>query len=129
MTAQSMSLGEFVKQLTVRMHNSNVPMPFKDERPWHTLLYRLKRSNIEPKPIFLSNLQFDWDGPYPRSRDLSDYIHGLHFTGCVSATNPSYEEIELDEQLEKIWSSEKLDNDMMLFMDKVIDIVKKEFPV
>lgn len=129
MTAQTMSLGEFVKQLAVRMHNSKVPMPLKDERPWHVLLYELKTSEIQPKPVFLSNLQFDWDGPYPRSRDLSDYIHGLHFTGCVSAANPSYDAISLDENLEKVWSSEKLDDEVSMFMAKAMDIVKREFAV
>lgn len=129
MTAQSMSLGEFVKQLAVRMHNSKVPMPLKDERPWHKLLYGLKTSDIQPRPAFLSDLQFDWDGPYPRSRDLSDYIHGLHFTGCVSAANPSYDEISLDEKVEKLWSAEALDNEMSNFMNKVMDIVPKEFSI
>lgn len=129
MTAQDMSLGEFVKQLTVRMHNSEVAMPFKDERPWHVVLYKLAVSDIGPKPEFLKDLQFDWDGPYPRSRDLSDYLHGLHFTGCVSAANPSYDVITLDEGLEKIWSSEKLDRKISEFMDQVMNIAKEEFKV
>jgi hypothetical protein len=129
MTTETMSLGEFVKQLAVRMHNSGLPMPLKDERPWHTLLYQLKASKVEPKPTFLGDLQFDWDGPYPRSRDLADYIHGLHLTGCVSAANPSYDEITLDEKLEKVWSSDRLDPAMRQFMDGVMDIAKKEFAI
>lgn len=129
MTTKDMSLGEFVKQLTVRMNDSKIEMPFKDEKPWHTLLYELKVSGIKPKPEFLANLQFDWDGPYPRSRDLSDYLHGLHFTGCVSAANPSYDVITLDEGLAKIWSSEKLDEELDTFMNQVLHIAKKEFAV
>jgi len=39
MTSNDISLGEFVKQLTVRIRDSKVPMPFKDEEPWHLLFY------------------------------------------------------------------------------------------
>lgn len=129
MTAQSMSLGEFVKQLAVRMHGSEIAMPFKDERPWHVLIYDLTVSELKQKPEFLSKLQFDWDGPYPRSRDLSDYLHGLHFTGCVSAANPSYDQISLDDDLAKLWSSEGDDMEVKQFMDEVMNIAKKEFAV
>lgn len=129
MTTESMSLGEFVKQLAVRMHSAKIPMPFKDERPWHVLVYGLAASGMKPKPTFLTKLQFDWDGPYPRSRDLSDYLHGLHFTGCVSAANPSYDEITLDEDLAKLWSSLAASKEVNHFMDEVMNIAKKEFSV
>jgi len=129
MTTEDMSLGEFVKQFAVRMHNSEVEMPFKDERPWHALLYDLSTSSINPKPAFLEKLQFDWDGPYPRSRDLSDYLHGLHFTGCVSAGNPSYDQITLDSDLAKLWSTQNSAGDVSTFMDKVMTIAQKEFAI
>jgi hypothetical protein len=129
MTTHDMSLGEFVKQLTARMHQSKMTMPFKDEKPWHVLLYDLATSNLEPRPEFLSKLQFDWDGPYPRSRDLSDYLHGLHFTGCVSASNPSYDEITLDDDLAEIWSSLEVTEDVKHFMDQVMNLAEKEFAV
>jgi hypothetical protein len=124
---RTMSLGEFVKQLTVRMNGDQMEMPFKDERPWHSLLYELSISKVEPKPDFLNRLQFDWDGPYPRSRDLSDYIHGLHFTGCVSAANPSYDQITLDPEVAKLWAQEADGLDVRYFMDEVMTIAKKEF--
>lgn len=129
MTAENMSLGEFVKQLTVRMRNSDIKMPFKDERPWHVLLYDLTLSDLAPKPKFLGKLQFDWDGPYPRSRDLSDYLHGLHFTGCVSAANPSYGQITLDEDLAKVWAGQERSSDVDQFMTKVMSIAEKSFAV
>lgn len=128
MTTENMSLGEFVKQLTVRMREASVTMPFKDEKPWHTLLYDLTVSDISPKPGFLGQLQFDWDGPYPRSRDLSDYLHGLHFTGCVSAGNPSYDQITLDPDVAKIWSQSS-SLEVNNFMDKVMSLAQKEFAV
>ncbi len=37
MTREDISLGEFVKQLTVRIHKRDWPMPFKDEGQWHML--------------------------------------------------------------------------------------------
>lgn len=129
MTTERMSLGEFVKQVAVRMKDAKIPMPFKDEKPWHFLIYNLAVSEIKPKPEFLGRLQFDWDGPYPRSRDLSDYLHGLHFTGCVSAGNPSYDEITLDEDLAKLWSSVPLSEEVKHFMDEVMNIAQKQFPV
>ena len=129
MTTQRMSLGEFVKQLAVRMHGSEITMPFKDERPWHVLIYDLAVSDLKPKPEFLATLQFDWDGPYPRSRDLSDYLHSLHLTGCVSASNPSYDQITLDENLAKRWAAEQSDKDLNQFMDEVMKVAKKEFAI
>ncbi|MBS0537090.1 MAG: hypothetical protein JSR72_23790 [Proteobacteria bacterium] len=127
MNTETMSLGEFVKQLAVRMTKAKIAMPFKDERPWHVVLYDLATSDLKPKPEFLKKLQFDWDGPYPRSRDLSDYIHGLHFTGCVSAANPSYGEITLDGNLAKMWSALEVNEDVKKFMDKAMLVAEKKF--
>ncbi len=127
MTSNDISLGEFVKQLTVRIHDSKVPMPFKDEEPWHLLFYRFRQENAPGKPAFLERLRFDWDGRYPRSQELSDYIHALHFTGCVGASNPSYEEISLNPKLGELWSSQKPEGDLSKFMDYAMKTVETEF--
>lgn len=127
MTLQDMSLGEFIKQLTIRMKEAKLQMPFKDEEPWHQLIYQLKTSDVEPKPAFLQEIEFDWDGPYPRSEDIANYIHALHFTGCVSASNPAYDQISLNPKLEEIWSSEQLDGDLPQFIERAMVIAKQEF--
>jgi len=127
MTSNDISLGEFVKQLTVRIHNSKVSMPFKEEQPWHLLFYKLKREKMRGKPEFFGHLRFDWDGRYPRSRELSEYIHALHFTGCVGASNPSYDEISLNPKLGELWSSQKPEGDLSIFMDYAMKEVEKGF--
>jgi hypothetical protein len=79
---EDMTLGDFVKQLTVRMEDEKLIMLFKDEAPWHLLFYRLKKAEARVKPAFLSTLRFDWDGPYPRCQELSDYLNSFrHCTG------------------------------------------------
>lgn len=127
MTQADISLGEFVKQLTVRIHDKRVAMPFKDETRWHLLFYGFKREQRPGRPTFFDHLRFDWDGPYPRSEELSNYIHALHFTGCVAASNPSYDEISLNESLGKLWSSERLEGELSGFMDHAVTVVQERF--
>ena len=66
-------------------------IPFQDESPWHIVLYRLKQDLQDPLPKFISELTFDWDGPFPKSQDVSDFLQALHWTGSVEALNPTYE--------------------------------------
>jgi len=88
---------------------------------------RLREENAPGKPAFLGHLRFDWDGRYPRSQESSDYIHALHFTGCVGASNPSYDEISLNPKLGELWSSQKLEGDLSKFMDYAMKQVEAEF--
>jgi len=127
MTSTDISLGEFVKQLTVRIHDLKLPMPFKDEEPWHLLFYRLKQEEVPGKPAFLGTLRFDWDARYPRSQELSEYIHALHFTGCVAASNPSYDEMSLNPKLEEIWSSQKPEGELSNFLEYAMKQVQVQF--
>ena len=124
-----MTLGDFVKQLAVRLQDEHVVMPFKDDRPWHMLFYRLHKEASPQSPDFLQYLEFDWDGPYPRSQDLSDFLQGLHWTGSVSALNPSYERILVPEAVVKAWRAEGenlgAENDILL--SRGLEIAKKEF--
>lgn len=128
MNEQTISLAEFVKQLTARIQqNHELHMPFKDEKPWHMLFYRLKKASSQGKPSFFNELQFDWDGPYPTCQELTDYIHALHFTGCVSAGNPSYDEIALNEGLAKKWNSSQLEGNLPKFLDHAMKEVRVHF--
>ena len=106
MARTEMTLGEFVKYLAALLSRNDTPMPFKDEEPWHVLLYRLQEEDCAGKPEFLGRLIFDWGGPFPKSKDLSRYLQLLHVTGCVGVTNPSYKKMELSEGLEKLWYSQ-----------------------
>lgn len=127
MTEKNISMGEFIKQLTLVLADKNLPMPFKHERPWHELFYRLKTAKGVPgKPAFLTNLRFDWVGPYPRSQELSDYIHGLHWSGCVSAGNPGYAEITLNPELKQLWTV-KLEGKLSAFVEYSLKLAEEEF--
>ena len=131
MNEKNLSLGDFVKQLAVLMNQNGLVMLFKEERPWHALFYRLKKDNVDGKPSFFNDLRFDWDGPYPKSQELSRFIQSLHWTGAVGAVNPSYERIVLRPEMSELWSSKlgdlsSADKD---FLNRAVSMAKEEFPV
>jgi len=113
------------------MQGRGLVMLFKDEMPWHMLLYRLKKEQMAgDKPNFLRQLRFDWNGPYPKCQELSRFIQALHWTGTVGAVNPSYEKIVLHEDVGKLWAEfgEKLDGGTKAYLDHAADVAKEEFP-
>ena len=100
-----MPLGEMIKVLVATLHKKNVPLPFKNQKPWHLLFYSLKKQPAGPgKPPFLDELVFDWDGPYPKCEELTDYLNALHETANVSAFNPSFDFISVDDADATRWS-------------------------
>lgn len=126
----SMVLGEFVELLTAKLHEKSVPMPFRNERAWHLLFYKLKELPEESnKPIFLEKLRFDWDGPYPESRELSEFLHALHWNASVSANNPHYDTITLPEDVASIWLKrvDELDKGTKEFLDIALNYAKDDF--
>src|SRR5690242_14735795 len=118
MTYQDASLGDFVRQLAVRFARQGTPMPLKNERPWHELFYDLQQQGS--KPAFLESMKFDWNGPYPTSRALSEYLSALHWTGCVSAGNPSYDEISLAPDVQALWEGEQVEAQLGEYLDRVV---------
>ena len=124
-----MTLGEFVKYLAARLTENKTPMLFKEEAPWHFVLYRLHDEEFEGKPQFLSSLKFDWGGPFPKCKELSRYLQFLHSTACVGTMNPSYEEMVLKPDLEKLWFSElnRMGQSQQKFMGHAADLAAKEF--
>lgn len=117
------SLGEFVKQLATLMHQKQVKMPFRNERPWHLLFYELKTAQGRPgKPAFFERLRFDWDGPYPKSRELSQFLQALHWNASVSASNPHYDTITLPPVIADLWSQRlaKVDEETRAFLDEAV---------
>lgn len=124
------SLGDFVKFLAARLQSKNVDIPFQNEKPWHILFYELKKSDDNPgKPEFLRSLRFDWDGPYPRSRELSDFLHALHWNSSVSAKNPHYDTISLSEDITELWKaeSELLESQELTFLNNATDKAIRDF--
>lgn len=127
---QEVTLGDFITQLTVRMEDANLVMLFKDEAPWHLLFYKLKTISSHERPDFLQRLRFDWDGPYPRSQELSEFLQALHWTGSVVAANPSYDKITLQRDVRELWieNSERLSSEVKSLLTEGIEIAKQEFP-
>jgi hypothetical protein len=127
--AQELTLGTFVKYLAARLSENGIHMLFKEEAPWHFVLYELTEEEFEGKPDFLNHLKFDWGGPFPKCKELSRYLQFLHSTACVGTMNPSYEEMVLKEDLEKLWFDElnHADSVQQQMVDRAADIAKKEF--
>ncbi|HTS49086.1 MAG TPA: hypothetical protein VMH05_14145 [Bryobacteraceae bacterium] len=105
-------------------------MPFDNESPWHELFYELKSSESAGKPQFLASLRFDWDGPYPKCQELSDFLHALHWNACVDARNPHFDTITLPELIATEWSKRagELDTPTKRFLDFAADRATDFFP-
>lgn len=128
MNTEDMSLGDFVQQILVQLKDER--LHFRDERPWHEFLYRLKtESHQEGKPVFLKDLFFEWNGPYPRSQDLSEFLHGLHWTGCLSAPNPSYDSFVLRPEVQEIWQKDEVEPQLRQFLNSVAGAARRELVV
>lgn len=124
MNSRDVTLGDFVQQLLLRLRDNE--LLFKDERPWHELFYRLKKqATRRGKPAFLQDLFFDWNGEYPKSQALSEYLHALHWTGCMDAANPGYDKFRLNSGVRKFWRK-RLDHDLSAFLNKAAEAAKKE---
>lgn len=127
-----MTLGRMVKLLVAMLHKDKdkVPLPFRDQEPWHQLFYALKVGTVEPgKPEFFSELVFDWDGPSPKCQELSEYLNGLHVTGSVAGLNPGFEEISVNSDDATRWLKElkQLDQDVKSFVMGAAELARSEF--
>lgn len=127
MDEEQVSLGEFLKLLTSRANTGEFHMPLKDEQKWHLLFYQLKKEDWPGKPAFFGDLQFDWVGRYPICEDLSEYIHALHFTGCMSASNPSYDELSLNKELAERWARVPISGELPKFIERAAELAQREF--
>jgi hypothetical protein len=126
----TLTLGQFVKELTAVFEQNNIPIPFKNERPWHFLFYELKKDrDAVGRPMFFDELEFDWDGPFPKSQELSNFLHSLHWNASVSASNPHYETISLSDPVRNLWFQryEAEDANTKQFFAAALDRAKKEF--
>jgi hypothetical protein len=130
-SAANISLGEFVTSLILRMDEKNTPMPFQNEEKWHRLFYKLKRDrSATGRPIFFDQLRFDWDGRFPKSQDLSEYLQVMHWNGFVSVMNPTYDRLKVDENVKQHASdiSPKIeDRQLDEFIAQIVKEAKSSF--
>lgn len=125
-----MSLGRIIMLLVAKLHRDKVPLPFRNQEPWHLLFYTLKMKPDTPgKPIFFSELVFDWDGPSPKCEELSEFLNGLHITANVSGHNPRFDLISVDDDDATRWLQdfEHLDRDSKSFILGAEEIARSEF--
>ncbi|MBI2635230.1 MAG: hypothetical protein HYW79_01660 [Parcubacteria group bacterium] len=125
------SFGDFVNYLVLLLQKNNIDLMLHKQEAWHHLFYRLKRSQKVPgKPDFLETLWFDWDGPYPKSPELSQCLSVLCWIGVVQTNSPKYDRYCLPKDTEKLWLEqfEKLDKVIKQYLHSVIEAAKEEFP-
>jgi hypothetical protein len=130
MTHQELSLGQFTKQLAALLQKRGMQLPFKNQRPWHLLFYELKKRPAGVgKPKFLDELRFDWDAPYPKCQELSEFLNALHFTASVSARNPHFDVISVSPEVADRWaqSASQDDPNLKSFIGDAVALAEKEF--
>jgi hypothetical protein len=126
-----MNLTVFVKQLAVKLSEDNVPLPLRNQRAWHVLLYDLKNSNAPGKPAFLNDLWFDWDGPTPEAPELADLLARLHWNANISVANPQFDTATLPEPVAELWREQapNLAEQEKEFLISAVDKAKQRFQV
>ncbi|MFA5323657.1 MAG: hypothetical protein WC373_13375 [Smithella sp.] len=122
MTEKCMS--DFVKELFAKLHYEKIAIPFENERPLHELFYELK--NETKRPAFFNKLRFDWDGRYPRSRELSEFLHAIHWNASGSVNNPSFEEISLLDKMAEMWNKQ-IEESELEFLKLAVEKAKNKF--
>jgi hypothetical protein len=126
---EEMSLGQFVKQLAALLQQKGVELPFKNQKSWHMLFYELKKLPVSPgRPKFLDELPFDWDAPYPKCQQSSEFLNALHFTASVSARNPLFDVIHVAPDVAERWAKNvNQDPDLKQFISNAAILAEKEF--
>lgn len=129
-SGRDLSLGQFVRQLAALLQKQSVQLPFKNQRPWHLLFYRLKKDSTSPgRPQFFDELGFDWDGAYPKSQQLAEFLNAMHFTANVSARNPHFDVISVAPEVADRWarSIKQDDPEVMQFVSNAVALAQQEF--
>lgn len=125
------SFGDFVKYLVLLLQKNGIDLPFHTQEAWHLLFYRLKKQQDFPgKPAFLETLWFDWDDPYPKSPELSEYLNALCMIGVVETNSPRFDRYRLSKVMEELWQEqfEKLNEEIKQYLNLSVQIAKEEFP-
>lgn len=127
MTMDNVTLAEFFEELIVALSKKNIALPLKDEQKWHTFLYNITTDNIENKPRFLNNIIFDWDAPYPKCQELSEFLQALHWNECINASNPSFSTFTIDSSLDNLCKIRAKDDALKYFIDSAVGIGDRHF--
>jgi hypothetical protein len=93
-------------------------------------VYELKKHPVAPgRPKFFDELRFDWDAPYPKSQQLSEFLNALHFTASVSARNPHFDVISVAPDVADRWANDVDQDDPKLkqFIGGAVILAEKEF--
>lgn len=125
-----MSLGDFVKFLIVVLQKRRVFLPLKECEPWHRLVYRITMfGETVGRPALLNDLRFDWDGSYPKTPGLTEFLCGLRVSGAVLCDSPCYENHRVSEDTLALWGTQfkKLDAATVVFLERAADIAAREF--
>jgi hypothetical protein len=100
-----LSLGDFVRSLLLLLQQNGISLNLENERAWHELFYALKNAPAghSGRPKALADLLFDWDGPYPKSQELSSSLGALKTFGLV-CNSPRYTNYRIPRRLERLWA-------------------------
>lgn len=126
----NLSLGKMVTILAGKLHQAGVELPFRNQVPWHLLFYTLKMEQAVPEEAeFIRELEFDWDGPFPKCEALSEYLNGFHITANVSGLNPSFDYFQVNDDDATRWSQdlEQLGENTRTFILQAVDLARIEF--
>jgi hypothetical protein len=128
---QDFTLGDAVRQIALVMADNKLKLPCKDDAPWHVLFYRLSLvPELREQFRFLQRMRFDSDRRYPRSKELSEFLQGMHTAMAAGVTNPSYDEIRLLPELADRWreASKALPQGTDKLLQKALELAREQFP-
>lgn len=126
---EEIHLGDFVKFLIVRLQKNGVKLPLRNPELQHSLFCKLKAMDGLEKPSFFDKLRFIWDGPYPKSLELSEFLHGLCMVGALICDSPQYENYILPKDMFTFWEQkfEELDEMTKQFIGTAANVASEEF--
>lgn len=81
---RELTLMQITKYLYAALKDEGVVPSLYDHKRWHSLLYVLSNSN-SPWAGLLGKIDFDWDGPFPRSPKLAGILHAFRVTHAGGA--------------------------------------------
>ena len=98
------------KQILCRLHGDGINLDLDNRERWQLVMYDVNEKY--PNSI---NMRFDWDGRYPTSPEVDNFLHSVKWTGCAT-------ESALLDSIYELW------NDGCSGMNhSLIDFVVEEF--
>jgi len=92
---------------------------------WHEFLYQMKYDEQQSgKPAFQADMRFDWDGPAPKSRDLSAFFSVLFVSGCFEARSPGFDGFTIAPGVATLWKRNQPDPALMEWLDYAAECLR-----